>query len=348
MLAAFAAASSCAGASAACQAPAAAQPGYFASIQPSDGVLDVWCRLQSQLDKGKYDVKLVMLADKRSFLDKDLRAERTFKVAFDRNAPLPREELASMLQSLIPTDPYAKATDEQGQPFPAALERTVQGVSPATPDGQPLGIPRRFSQSRTLALWVTLQIKVRPLKVMGKDFYLTVTFKPSVGRLLMATTGKAEQLVLRAATEKVVRKFAGCPEHVPDCKLYDKPTVDIQTAWIVDKVGLASEGLGGLSGETKALAESLVAKRRNDVALNTMNTFSIPDGSANVQIKDDLAEFELIAEGDPQRASGTRSLRMLWQERQGGEKTYGAGLAAWTKQVRDQMVLNQGPLQEQR
>jgi len=333
---------------------------FFANIQPSDGPLDAWCRLQAVLPKGKYDVKLIFFADKRGMMGSDYRAERTFQAAFDPANPSPRKDLANLIQSLVPTTPDGSATDANNQPFAAALERTVQGASPTTPDSQGLGIPPMYAQARSLALWVGLQLKVRPVRLFNRDFYVSVTFLPSVGQLLLATGGRADQFILRAATKRVMpyRAFSNCPEFIPDCKGYDKPTVDLQTAWLVQSVGLASEGDGGLSAVTESLAKGMIQKAlaqaqqprgpadpgAPQVALNSMNGFSATDGSANVQIRDDTKEVELKAKGDPDRASGTKLLQILWQERVGAEQSYASRLAAETKKTRDRMVINQNPL----
>lgn len=322
----------------ACKAPA--DSGYqgirfFLGIEPSDGILDVWCRIQSL--KGKTRVRIEFPA---------VGAGRTTEFEFTGSPTLPREALASYIQSLLPARADAPARDPiDGMPFAAALDGIVQAAATRTPDGQMLGLPTAWPSSKALALWQPVILRARPLYIGGKEFALGVLFKPSPGRFLMSVQGQSEQFILKAPNSRTMRfkKFLDneeCSGLIPACKDLGE-TLDVHTAWVVDQVMLIAEG-GNLSGATQVLFPQIASSNHNWVEYNSMRRFSVPHGEAEVEARDGARELQALAIGDDAKITGTSKITVIWKERPNVKGTYASNLYDWTQKTRSSLLLNYG------
>lgn len=328
------------GAQAACEVPPvepSAGIHYFLNIQPSDGILDVWCRLQTL--QGQYKVNVYF---------ERIKAHRSFEVAFDGTPSHDRIELASFIQSLLPTAGGQKAIDENGMNFSLALERVVQGAAAQTPDNQDLGIPTQFDGSKSVAFWEKVALRIKPVTIGGIEFTLTVNFRPAVGRLMMALNGQAEDLVLRGWHEFVLREAGpgreNCPKNVPDCKdLGD--VIDLHTAWVVESVLLEAYG-SGLSATAMAILGQIEAENDEWITSSNMKRFEPTTGEASIDASDKSREVRARADGDPKRTAGTQAIRILWNEVPKSRLTYTFALQDYARQIRESMVLQSATQKE--
>lgn len=306
---------------------------FLLGIQPSDGILDVWCRIQAV--PGNYRVNVLFPAHK---------AHRSFEASFDGSRSRPKEELANFIRSLLPTKD-GKMTDEQGMAFPAVLGTSVQAQAPEAPDGQGIGVPKALPGSDVIALWEPVVLRVRPLKIADAEFTLLVTFRPSAARFLMGLTGSAERFQVQGYKSRVLGPdgVSGCPKRIPSCDKLPE-VVSLDTAWIVDSVKLEASG-GGLSRAAATVLGQLVEDNRSYVGSNTMQRFSAPYGEGEVNADDGVREVLALATGDLQRAAGTQTIEVLWRERRNSKGTYATNLADWLKQVREQLVYQYGAKQ---
>ena len=308
---------------------------FFLGIEPSDGILDVWCRIQTVMrGKGRLRIEFPGVG-----------AGKTAELDFTGSPSMPRERLANYIQSLLPSSAKDAARDKDDQPFPAVLDSVVQASASKTPDGQLLGLPRPWGLSKSLALWQPVTLRVRPLYIGGKEFALSVTFKPSPGRFLMAMQGQAEQFLLKVPNERALR-YKGlldgdeCSALIPLCKDLGG-MLDVHTPWLVDQVQLVAEG-GNLSGATQALFPSIAAANPTFVEYNSMRRFSVPFGEAEVNVRDAAREIEALAVGDDAKIGGTTRISVVWKERPNTKGTYATSLWEWTQKTRSALLLQYG------
>lgn len=321
--------------------------GFFATIQPSDSVLDVWCRLHTLLPAGNYRAKLIFSAPKRKMFDAKYRAEREFNLKIDKAEADPRMQVARMIQSVIPTGKGSLAKSPDGQPFPLALEWVVQGTAPTTPEApesQGLGLPPSFPGARSYAFWMPMALKISPVNLYGRNFHLQVVFRPHVTRLIQALEGKSERFILKAAADKAFPfgDTAGCPEdRAPDCK-GAPDTIDMYTAWFVDSVTLTSADPGHLSETTDKLVKGFLAAGIRPMVNTMAQDFTFTEGRAKLEIQTDTREIQLNAIGDPDKASGTRAITIVERERPKLKGTYATWLDDTAQAERDRIVLTYG------
>jgi len=335
-------------AAASCAPPSDGDPlPYFAQIQPSDSPLDVWCRLHASLPPANYKAKVVFAAPKRKLFEGAYRAERVVNLRVDPAEPDPRMQMARLIQSLVPAKPGAQARDANGQPFSMALEWVVQATAPTTPEAptsQGLGLPTSYPGAKSYALWMPMALNLSPVSLFGQDFELQVVFRPHVTRLIHALEGKAERFVLKGAADKALpfAETSGCPEdRAPDCKGAPE-TLDLVTAWVVDSVKLTSLAKGGLSKTTESLAAWLRQSRVRP-SVNTMEQdYKATEGRAKLEIRTPTRELQMLAAGDPNKASGTQSIVIQWRELPKVKNSYASWLDDTAQALRDQIVLAYG------
>ena len=327
---------------------------FFLGIEPSDDILDVWCRIQ-RLPAGTYKIDV-------QFPDQDAKSgdewpHRFFETKFDGTASQDREVLASFIRSLFPAG-KAQEVDAQGQAFPHLLKNTVQGMAPKTLDEQPLGLPPDAVWANELVFWNPVNLRVKSVHLADADFLLTITFKPQVGRWFSIMQKQSEDLSIRGAIERVVGGAAAtsCPDGIPNCpalvaardaiaanNIEDpaKTSVPLHTAWVVEAVFLEARG-GRLSPTVLTLFNTIKKDNRAWVAEDTMDRFEPTVGEANLVAISGPREVIAIAKGDPNRSTGTDRLRVVWHERLISKDSYVARLAEGATQVRDYIVLQSG------
>jgi hypothetical protein len=317
---------------------------FFAQIQPSDSPLDVWCRLHTLLPAGVYKAKVILAAPSRKMFEGKFRAERTVDIRIDKAEPDPRMQVATLIQSLFPTKPGAQAKDKDGQPFPLALEWTVQGTAPTTPDApesQGLGLPSAYPSSKNYALWMPMALKLAPVRLFDQDFHLQVTFRPHVTRLIDAFEGQAERFILKAAADKALpfSETSGCPQdRAPDCK-GAPPVLDVYTAWVVDTVSLTSAKQGGLSKTTEDLTAWLLQLPVKPSSNTMTSEYTATEGKGKLEFRTKTRELALRASGDPNKASGTRLIEIIWSELPKAKGGVWTSLEDKARVLRDQLVL---------
>lgn len=304
---------------------------FLLGIQPSDGILDVWCRIQAV--PGNFRVNVLFPGP---------GAHKSFDTSFDGARSRPREELAGFIRGLLPTS-KGPSEDEAGMKWPEVLGSNVQAKAASAPDGQALGIPSAVPGSSSIALWAPVVLRVKPLRLGGSEFTLIVSFKPSAARFLMALTGSAERFKVKGLRSRVLTSGyfgGGCPSTIPDCKgLPD--IIEMDTAWLVDSVQIEATG-GGLSRAALEVFSQLAEDNKPFLQYNTMPRFAAPYGEAEVTGEDGARELAAIATGDENRAAGTQSIRVRWRERPNTKTTYAATLADWMRQARASLVLQYG------
>jgi len=321
-------------ASAACEAPAVHDPAqiqYFLGIEPSDSILDVWCRLQAL--QGEYQMKIVFPAK---------GAERVFNVTFDGTPSQDKIEMATMIQSVLPTAP-GPALDENGMDFGAVLEQVVQGRAPQTQTGIPFGIPEMFAGADDLLLWQPISLRLRPVKLAGVDFVLSVNLYPSIGRYIMAMNGSAEDLVLRGWHEHALRGRGpgrrSCPDYVPKCEHFGD-VVDIHAAWVVENVVLSTEGTHLSSAALTILGQIEAQNARFIEGRSKLRNFNPTHGAAEVVIETPSRVVRAVAEGDDERAAGTQAISIMWRENAKSRYSYAKALYDYANDARKAMVMN--------
>ncbi len=305
---------------------------FLLGIQPSDGILDVWCRIQAL--SGDYRINVLFPGPK---------AHKSFDATFDGKRSRSREELASFIRGLLPTGPGPKA-DGAGMKWPEVLATNVQAMAPTAPDGQGLGIPAVVPGASSIALWAPIVLRVKPLKLGDGEFTLIVSFKPSAARLLMAMTGSAERFQVQGWRNRVLTTgfFMGsCPATIPSCKELPD-VVPMETAWLVDSVRIEASG-GGLSRTALTVLGNLAEENKPFLQNNSMPRFSPMYGEAEIIAEDGSREVQAVAVGDENRASGTQSIVVQWRERPNSKTTYAMTLANWMREARAALVLQYGP-----
>jgi hypothetical protein len=341
-------------ASAACHVPAYDGDAFafFAGIQPSDSFLDAWCRLYNGLAPGEYQASLVFSAPGRQMFEGKFRAERPFKLKIERDDPDPRGRMARLVQSVLPAQKDAQKVDANGQPFPKALEWTVQGTAastPKAPEAQLLGLPPRFPGAKSYGFWMPAALKVWPVRLYGRDFALQIVFRPHVSRFIGAILGHEERFVLKGASDKALpfSDSSGCPsDRAPDCKDAGE-TIDMYAAWILDSITLSSLPQEGSLSDT---AVSLASKFGGDLAergftpkLDSLTrNFSATEGRGKLQVQSATRELLLEATGSQNAASGTRSIAITWRERPNVNKSYSSWLNEAAFSMRDQIMMQYG------
>lgn len=309
---------------------------FFLGMQPSDGPLDVWCRLQALNGKYRLDVSFSDFANGPS----DFGPHRAFDMEFSGRPERPRRELADLIQSLLPTGD-GPPKDENGQAFPAVLAKTVQGTAAKTPDGQALGLPPDYPRSRELFLASPLTIRLRTLKMAGSDFTLEVYFKPSVARFMMALSGQAEDLTFAAWKGRVVQgsMIGECGSAVPDCKgLPD--VLRVHAAWQFDRVIIRSDPGTRLSATAMTLLGQIAADNARFVSENTMDRFDPAVGDGRIAATDGVREVIAVSEPDGSGTAGSRGVKAMWREKpEKPKQTYAGRMAEWAAQARRSLVL---------
>lgn len=315
--------------------PAAADGIYFPlGIDPTDGILDVWCKLQSL--QGDYGLTI-------NFIDH--AASRKFPVTFDGTRSLERIELATMIQSLLPVQDMP-AVDENGMDFGSVLEMSVQPLAPRSPSSDnvrstPMGVPEIYDFADDVVLWAPITLDLYPVKIAGIDFRVRTSFRPSFGRYLMAKTGAAEELVLRGWHRNVLRGASPnrdtCPPHIPACKdLGD--VIDLNTAWTLNAVTFEARG-SGLSNAALQLF-SQIAAENPDLVRNPLRNFSPTIGDASFDTNGESRQIIAKAEGDPNKVAGTQRIWVQWKEVDNSKSTYGWVLEDYARRTREAMILN--------
>lgn len=307
---------------------------YIMGIEPSDGILDVWCRFQAL----RGDYKITVLFPGRD--GAEIGAKKSLDVSFDGTFSQDRIEFATFIQSLLPmTD--RSAMDEFGKDFGLVLEDAVQGLAVKTPGGEPLGIPPAYDFADELILWQPIAIRIEPLNMAGVDFTLSIRFEPNVGRYLMQVNGQAEDLILRGWHANVLRRAGpardSCPPTIPQCADFGD-VIDVRTAWVVNNVVLEAKG-SGLSAAAMTVLGQIVADNSENVHGNPLRNFSPTKGQASFDITGTAREILLRADGDRTGATGTKAIRVMWHERFDSQFSYAYALADYGRRAREAMVM---------
>ncbi len=329
-----------------CQAPAApavaagvaAPLQNYAGIQSSDGILDVWCRLQTQL-RGRYTVDILFpLVDSGNAEG----THRSFEVTFDGRPSQDKMVLAQFIQSLLPVG-KASYKDERGMAFPKVLANVVRPTARTTSNGEPMAFPPEFGGANQLAIWEPVALRVKPVDVMGSQFKLAVFFRPSVARWLEEMLGQHETFELQGARERVLP--AGdennCPEHIPSCSVYlPYETLPLQTAWTVSSVKLSTEG-ERLSNLTLNLFNALAASNKTYLEGNSVadGHFDATAGNADLTATDGIHTLTARAKGDDDGHTGTTAILMDWHENNQNPDAYARRMQKWAEDVRQTLVL---------
>lgn len=307
---------------------------YWGNISPSDTPLDVWCRLQAV--SGDYQVNILIGEDKAltkrrqgnsayaqmfSGSDDTPSADRTFDVSFDGTARLSKQDFALMLQSLMPTSRRDVVT-ERGTAFAKALSKVVEldaTTSPKTSSGwtERIDLHPGYPMAKELVFWEDLAIRMKPIRHEGVDWKLSVYFKPSAGQLFAALDGIGDLLTLSGWKDDVMRGHGAsrgtCSEFVPNCT--GRPdVVPLLTAWKVDRVVFETTD-GQLATTAQRVLNDIVAQSQSEfIKRNTMNKFTLTEGSGEVQLSDGNYKIHAIAFPKGGVEGGTGRIAILYDE----------------------------------
>lgn len=303
---------------AACPAPFAADRAFYKGISPSDGPLEVWCRVQST--PGEYVVDAY-------FADTGVHRARKFTF-LGQGRELGPEVLQEFIQSLIPYQD-GPAIDSDGMAFSRVLQRVVQGSASATPSNPSyqLSAPPQTNAGRAAMLWETFALRIKPININGTDFALTIKFQPSPGRLLYETMDGMPGLVVGGWKERLDLGdyFAkSCSPMIPACK--DLPEiVPIHFAMAVEKVILQADG-PDLSNAADLILKTIDATTPGTKVGTDPNTFDPVKGTAKREISDlpFVVTVEAKAENGKPRTS---QLVVVWEQRQGQGMSYAERLS---------------------
>lgn len=248
---------------------------FFLDIHPTDGPLEAWCRLQRLT--GEYRVNIAFM---------DTGAHRTREIAFDGQQSLPQEDFLYFLQSLLPIQD-GPAKDPDGMPFPKVLERAVQGGASLTPNGVDLSMPDIWPGAKATFLWERMAIRVRPVKIGGGDFAVSVVFKPSRGRFVRQINGQETAFLFHGWRGRLDTGNAiigkKCSDLVPYCaELPD--VVPIYGSWVLDEIVLEAEG-ETLSNVAEYVLKALVSSNAGHQISSNIDRFDPVAGTAKVEIK---------------------------------------------------------------
>lgn len=309
----------CTAAEAACPAPFAPDRVFFKGISPSDGPLEVWCRIQSV--PGEYVVDAY-------FADTNVHRARKFTF-LGQGRELGPEVLQEFIQSMIPYQD-GPAIDSDGMAFSRVLQRVVQGSASATPSkpSYQLSAPPQSLAGRAAMLWETFALRVKPINIDGTDFALTVKFQPSPGRLLYETQSGMPGLVVGGWRERLnLGDYfnKSCSPMIPACK--DLPEiVPIHFAMAVEKVILQADG-EDLSNAADKVLKRIDATTPGTKVGTDPNTFDPVRGTAKREISDlpFVVTVEAMAENGRPR---TAKLTVVWEQRQGQGLSYAERLSA--------------------
>jgi hypothetical protein len=303
---------------AACPAPFAADRTFYKGISPSDGPLEVWCRIQST--PGEYLIDAF-------FADTNVHRARKFTF-HGQGRELGPEVFQEFIQSMIPYRD-GPAVDPDGMAFSRVLQRVVQGSASATPSkpSYQLSAPPQTPGGKAAMLWETFAIRMKPVNVGGTDFALTIKFQPSPGRLLYETQDGLPGLIVGGWKERLdLGDYfnKSCSPMIPACK--DLPEiVPIHFAMAVEKVILQADG-PDLSNVADMVLKKIDADTPGTKVGTDPNTFDPVKGIAKREISDlpFVVTVEAKAENGKPRTS---QLGVVWEQRQGQGMSYAERLS---------------------
>ncbi len=317
----------------------------WGGIVPSDGVLDVWCKVQAALHgPSQVDVWFPTIVEDRGPI-----THASFPTTFDGSPSQGKEVLAEFVQSLLPTGP-SQAHDAQGAAFPLVLEKVLRPTAARTLDveGLPLGFPPKFGAEDKLILWAPVALRVKPVVIDEIAYTLTVSFRPTLARWLEETEGLRETFDLYGAKDHILPDFdpTSCPDRLPGCgdykggKYADKPYLPVQTAWTLLAVKLEARG-HALSAKTVRLFRAMAPTYLQWTTVNTIaeNKFDAAKGEAKLHAEDGPRAFEITADGDPMGVAGTNHIVMTWTENPNAKDSYAAGMADWAEKTRQEVLM---------
>lgn len=320
-------------ANAACPAPFAADRTFFKGISPSDGPLEVWCRIQST--PGEYVVDAF-------FADTNVHRARKFTF-HGQGRELGPEVLQEFIQSMIPYRD-GPAIDPDGMAFSRVLRRVVQGSASATPSkpSYQLSAPPETPAGKAAMLWETFAIRMKPVNIGGTDFALTVKFQPSPGRLLYETQDGMPGLVVGGWKERLELGdyfTKACSPMIPACK--DLPEiVPIHFAMAVEKVILQADG-HDLSNIADMVLKKIDADTHGTKVGTDPSTFDPVKGTAKREISDlpFVVTVEAKAENGKPRTS---QISVVWEQRQGQGMSYAERLSTQFTERVNNMIRGMG------
>lgn len=320
-------------ASAAC--PAALSQGtdtpFYLGIAPSDGPLDVFCRVQQFPGKHKITVTFT-----------ETKVQRSFDLNFPgEGRELEPEVFRQFMQSLIPSG-KAPAIDADGMAFSRVLENVAQGAATETPLNKVvLSIPPNNAAGLALMIWEPMQITVEPMYLDGVPFTLTVNMEPRAMRLMHETLYGIQGLVVGGWRERLApfgpHLERSCTAAIPICK--DLPeVVPIHFAYQVESVLMVATG-EDLSQNAERIMK-LLARNMNGRGQRTgddPNNFDLVRGVAKMSIQD--LPFEVAVDASSSKVKTTR-LAIRWRQVRGQGLSWQERSANQFLQVRDQMNRN--------
>ena len=316
----------------------------WGGIVPSDGVLDVWCKLQVALPPGQYQVDAWF----PQVEPKGPPTHHTFPTTFDGTPAMGKDALARALDSIVHVDDGTPAHDAEGGSFPKVWEAVVRPTARETvgQDVRPLAFPPSFGAEDRLILWTALALRVKPITIDGIDYKLTVSFLPSIPRWLEQVEGRAEPLVLHGARKAILPPSGGCPPRVPRCEEYAQPPfagspdLPVDTAWTAVAVKLEAQG-HALSAKTLSLVSGMAATYGKWEVENSVKAggFDAAVGEAQYRAEDGPRTFALETKGDAQSRSGTNLIRMTWNENPRARDSYVSVMDKWADDTRQEILL---------
>ncbi|MGY3582111.1 hypothetical protein ACVIGB_000966 [Bradyrhizobium sp. USDA 4341] len=319
-------------ASAAC--PAALSQGtdtpFYLGIAPSDGPLEVFCRIQQF--PGKYTLNV-------RFTTTDVH--RSIELNFPgEGRELAPEVFRNFVQSLIPAG-KAKAVDPDGMAFSRVLENVAQGAATEAPINKVvLSIPPNNQAGVALAMWEPIQIRVKPMYLDGVPFTMTVNMEPNGMRLMSETLYGVPGLIVGAWRERLNlgnHFIRSCTPAIPICqKLPD--VVPIHFAYQVESVVMVAEG-DDLSQHAERIMKLLAANMngRGQRTGDDPNNFDLVRGVAKMTIQD--LPFEVAVDASSSKVKTTR-LAIRWRQVQGQGLSWQERTAQQFLALRDQLNRN--------
>lgn len=316
----------------------------WGGISSSDGVLDVWCKLQAALS-GDYQVDIWFpLVDPKG----GAQTHHAFPTRFDQTPAMGKDVLAKAFQALLHVDDKTPAHDAAGASFPKVWENVVRptAVETAGPDSRPLAFPPKFGAEDQLILWTPVALRVKPIIIDGIEYKLTVSFYPTLSRWLEEVEGRAETFEMQGARKAILPTSGGCPPRVPHCERYSEPPfaggpdLPVQTAWTAGTVKLEAQG-HAMSAKMLSLVGSMAATYGPWEVANSAKdgNFDAAVGEAEYRAEDGPRTFSLTSKGDRQFRSGTNLITMLWNENPRAHDSYASVMGKWADDTRQSILL---------
>jgi hypothetical protein len=300
---------------------------FILGIEPSDTPLDVWCRLQTRLPAGDYEMNIYFGGAK---------VGKTTKISFNGSPSRSKEDFAVYLQSLLPT---SLVDVDEGNAFPQVLEHVVQAQAARAQDGSVIALPAPYARSAELVLWEPMSINVKEINLGGVMFKMYISFRPSAGQFFAGLEGKGESLVVKGWHDYVLRHVepvsGECNEVIPACTGFGD-NIPIRTAWILDSVTLVAEGKRLSEGAYMVL--SGIEAQNKKSSRSSLRRFDPTVGAGAVSASMGARSIEATAFGAKDKTSGTSKITVVYKENPKDKTSYRYMMDDYAEKFRNALI----------